>query len=369
MRKIDSILLVTVILLNLFGLLMIFNASSYIAFRDFQDKYYYIREQAMWSTIGILGMFFFSFFDYKKFQVLALPILIGAFALLIAVFLPGIGTGPILGAKRWINLGFTTLQPAEFVKLSLAIYLAAWLSNKEKDRLVAFFLLVGAVFFLVMLQPDMGTGTIILFEAIAIYYLSGAPVRPLIMLAPVMAIIGFILIKLAPYRAARLTAFLNMNGSLDGMSYHVKQILIALGGGGMFGVGLGNSLQKFAYLPENVTDSIFPIIAEELGFFGSTILILMFAVLVWRGFYIASHARDTFGKLLAGGIMAFLGIQIIINLGAMTASLPLTGVPLAFISYGGSALIVDFCAIGIILNIAKQSNMVKHSKQTNLHKR
>jgi cell division protein FtsW len=177
--------------------------------------------------------------------------------------------------------------------------------------------------------------------------------------APVIAIVGFIFIKIAPYRAARLAAFLNLDSSLEGASYHTKQILIALGSGSIFGVGLGNSLQKFAYLPENVTDSIFPIIAEEFGFIGSVILISMFIVVVWRGFVIARDAKDVFGKLLAAGIISFLGIQIIINLGAMTASLPLTGVPLPFISYGGSALIVDLCSIGILLNISKHEGKKK----------
>ena len=356
MKKIDPILALSVIALNLFGLLMIFDASSYIAFRDFQDKYYYIREQSVWAVLGVCGMIFFSYFNYKRFYILALPLLIAAIGLLIAVFIPGIGTGPILGANRWINLGFTTLQPAEFVKLSLAIYLAAWFSNKEKERLLAFGLLIGFVFLLIMLQPDMGTGSIILFEALAIYYLSGASMKYILLGSPLLLALGFFLIKIAPYRAARLTAFLNVDGNLEGASYHIKQILIALGSGGLFGVGIGNSLQKFAYLPENVTDSIFPIIAEEFGFFGSLILISLYAVFVWRGLYIASRAKDIFGKLLAGGIIAFLGIQIVINLGAMTALFPLTGVPLPFISYGGSALIVDFCAVGILLNIARQSH-------------
>lgn len=363
MKRLDPVLTASIIALNLFGLLMIFDASSYIAFRDFGDKYFYIREQGTWAVLGIIGMIFFSYFNYKRFYYLALPILIAAICMLIAVFLPGIGTGPILGANRWINLGFTTVQPAEFVKLSLAIYLAAWFSNKEKERLLAFGLLIGFVFLLIMLQPDMGTGTIILFEALAIYYLSGASMKYIIMGSPLLFVVGFLLIKIAPYRAARLTVFLSVDTNLQNASYHIKQILIALGSGGFFGVGIGNSLQKFAYLPENVTDSIFPIIAEEFGFFGCLILIVLFLVIIWRGFYIAEHAKDKFGKLLAGGLITFLGIQMVINLGAMTALFPLTGVPLPFVSYGGSALIVDFCAVGILLNIAKQSQVGKTGKK------
>lgn len=261
-----------------------------------------------------------------------------------------------MGAHRWINLQFFILQPAEFVKLSLAIYLAAWFSNKEKGRFTAFMLLIGLVWILIMLQPDMGTASIVMFEALAVYFLSGGNLRHFLMLGPALLGAGAFVVLLAPYRAARLTSFLKMGDSLEGASYHVKQILIALGSGGIFGVGAGNSLQKFAYLPENTTDSIFAIIGEEFGFIGSSLLVLVFAVIVWRGFFIASHAKDTFGKLLAGGIISFIGIQTIINLSAMTALIPLTGVPLPFISYGGSALIVDLAAIGILLNIAKQSN-------------
>ena len=206
---------------------------------------------------------FFSFFDYKKFYNLSLVLLIIAIGMLIAVFLPGIGIHA-LGASRWINLGFTSLQPAEFVKLCLAIYLAAWFSNKEKGRFLAFCMLIGFVLLLVMLQPDMGTASIILFEAFVIYFLSGGNILYFLASLPIVGILGFILIKLEPYRMARLTAFLNLGADLQGASYHVKQILIALGSGGIFGVGVGNSLQKYAYLPENVTDSIFPIIAARL---------------------------------------------------------------------------------------------------------
>jgi len=354
MKRIDIPLFLSVIILTLFGLFMIYDASSFIAFRDFKDKYSYIKDQSLWALLGLTGMMIFSYFDYKKFYLLALPILISAIVMLILVFIPGIGVYA-LGANRWIDLGFIILQPAEYVKLSLAIYLAAWFATKEKERFLAFVLLIGFVFLLIMIQPDMGTASIILFEALVLYFLSGASIKNFLILTPGILLIGLILIKIAPYRAARLTSFLNTGHNLDGASYHVKQILIALGSGGIFGVGVGNSLQKFAYLPENVTDSIFPIIAEELGFIGSSLLVGMYAFIIWRGLYIATNAKDTFGKLLAGGIISFIGIQVVINLAAMTASLPLTGVPLPYISYGGSALIIDMSAIGILLNISKQS--------------
>lgn len=351
MKRLDYPLLITVILLTFFGLFVIYDASSVIAFRDFGDKYHYIKEQLIWEVLGIGAVAFFTLFPYKKYYYLALPLLIVSIVLLMLVFIPGIGI-KVLGARRWLNLGFTTFQPSEFAKLALAIYLSAWFSVKEKGRFLAFCLLIGLVLLLIMAQPDMGTSSIILFEAFVAYFLSGASMKHFFLLAPGAALGGLILILLEPYRAARLTAFMNLGKSLEGASYHVKQILIALGSGGIIGVGIGNSLQKYAYLPENVTDSIFAIIAEEVGFLGCIVLIGVFGIIIWRGLLIASTARDTFGKILAGTITAFLGIQIAINLGAMTALFPLTGVPLPFISYGGSALLINMAAIGILLNIS-----------------
>lgn len=353
MKRSDFLLFATVAVLTLFGLLMIYDASSVIAFNVYGDKYQFIKDQLIWVTLGFGALFVFSRIDYHKLFNLALPLLVVALVLLLLVFIPGIGAGAN-GAHRWIDLHFTTLQPAEFVKLVLALYLAAWFSTKEKGRFQAFAMLIGSVLLLVMLEPDMGTASIILFEAIVIYFLSGGSVRYFLLGAPVVILGGLFLILLAPYRAARLTSFLTVDKSIADASYHIKQVLIALGNGGLFGLGIGNSLQKYSYLPENVTDSIFPIIAEEYGFIGSTILIILFMIFVWRGFAIATHARDTFGKLFAAGIVSFIGIQAFLNLGAMTALVPLTGVPLPFISYGGSALIVDMAAIGILLNISKQ---------------
>lgn len=357
MKKIDLILLTCITLVTLFGFFMIYDASSFISFRDFGNKYHYVKDQSIWMIFGFIGMIFFSKFDYHKLYNFALPMLIAALGLLFAVFLPGIGVG-VLGAHRWINLRITILQPAEFVKLTLAIYLAAWFSNKERGRFLSFILLLGLVIGLVMLEPDMGTAIIILSEALILFFLSGGNLLYFGLLAPFLAIAGFILILLEPYRAKRLATFLDPGTETSGASYHVRQILIALGSGGFMGVGIGNSLQKYAYLPENATDSIFAIIAEELGFIGSTVLLFVLVVIVWRSMLIATRAKDLFGKYLASGIVAFLAMQMIINLGAQTALIPLTGVPLPFISYGGSALIVDLCSVGILLNIGKQNHQV-----------
>ncbi|EKD64874.1 MAG: Stage V sporulation protein E [uncultured bacterium] len=354
MKRVDISLLVTVVLLTIFGLFMIYDVSSYAAFRDFGDKYHYARDQFFWAILGFLGLFFFANFNYHKLYNLSIPILLAAILLLVLVLIPGIGI-KLLGARRWIDTGIFVLQPAEFVKLAMAIYLSSWFSTKEKGRFLAFILLLGFVFLLVMLQPDMGTAAVILSEALVIYFLSGGNIFYFGFLIPVLAALGYVLVKVAPYRLQRLQTFFNASGDVEATSYHVRQILIAFGSGGLFGVGLGNSLQKYAYLPESTTDSIFAIIAEELGFVGASFLILFFAVVAWRGFYIAISARDNLGKLMAGGITTFLAVQTIINLSAQTVLVPFTGIPLPFISYGGSALIVDLCAVGILLNISKQS--------------
>ncbi len=354
-KKADFALLFGVLALTIFGLFMIYDASSYVAYRDFADKYRYIKDQLFWAIIGFGALSVVSFFDYHKYYNLALPILLGSIFLLFLVFVPGLGI-KVLGARRWIDLGFIVLQPSEFVKLALTIYLSAWFSAREKGRFIAFLLLIGLVIFLVMLQPDMGTAFIILGEALVLYFLSGGSILHILALIPVVGLGGLGMVIVEPYRAARLTTFLNPGQGIETSSYHIRQILIALGSGGLFGVGFGNSLQKYAYLPESTTDSIFAIIAEEIGFVGTFVLLLIMLFIVYRGIYIAMRAKDNFGKLLAGGITSFIAIQTIVNLGAQTALLPLTGVPLPFISYGGSALIVNLVSVGILLNISRQSN-------------
>lgn len=361
MKRFDVSLLISIILLTIFGLLMIYNASSVIALEELGDKYHFFKSQLMWLFLGYIVLVITSLVSYKLYYNLSVPLLVAAIIMLILIFVPGIGDER-LGASRWLNLGFFSFQPSEFVKLSLAIYLSAWFSHKEKSRFIAFCLLIGFVLLLIMLQPNMSTAIIILFEALVVYFLSGGSLKQFAVVIPTVFIIGVLLVLQAPYRAARLTTYLRINESLNNPAfYHVKQILIALGSGGLTGVGLGNSLQKYAYLPENTTDSIFAIIAEELGFLGAALLVMVFLFIIWRGFMISVHAKDTFGKLLAAAIISFLGIQAVINLSAMTQLIPLTGVPLPFVSYGGSALVVDLWAIGILLNISRQAAVHKRA--------
>jgi len=276
---------------------------------------------------------------------------------LVAVFVPGMGVRA-LGAHRWLNFGFFILQPAELAKLVLIIYLSAWFSKVEKGKLIAFLLLLGIIIGLVIIEPDLGTAIIILSIALILYFLSGAPFIQFLLLFPILLIGVSGLAIIAPYRFRRLTTFFNPESDPLGASYQIRQVLFALGSGGWFGVGIGKSRQKYQYLPEANTDSIFAIIGEEVGFIGAIFVVVSFLFLVWRGFKIAKGAADPFGKLLALGISSWVGIQTIINLAAMVALLPLTGVPLPLVSYGGSSLIILLSAFGILLNISKHRSEV-----------
>lgn len=351
-KRLDFILVLFVGILCCFGLLMVYEASAVSAFRDFGDRFHYIREQARWLGLGFIAMVITSFFPYKKLYGLALPLLLGTMVLLFAVFLPGIGVHA-LGARRWLNFGFFVLQPSELAKLTLVIYLSAWFSYPARHRLGSFLLLMGMMIGLIFLQPDLGTAILVLAIAMILYFVSGAPISHAFYLLPLAACGVFLISLLAPYRFKRLTTFINPQTDPLGASYHIRQIIISLGSGGLFGVGLGNSLQKYEYLPEATTDSIFAIIGEELGFAGSVALIFLFCLFLLRGLRIASNAPDKFGRLLAIGITSWVGVQAGINISAMAALLPLTGIPLPFISYGGSSLILLLTAIGILLNISR----------------
>lgn len=344
--------------LTVFGVLMVYDASSVSAFRDFGDKFYYLKEQLKWLALGMVSLSFFTFFDYRRFYFLSPFIILTSIALLILVFIPGLGI-KAYGASRWLNFRLFLLQPSELAKLSLVIYLSAWFSEKEKGRFFAFLLLVGLLLALIFLQPDMGTAVVLALIALLLYFLSGAPLWHFGVLIPPAAVLSFILIRISPYRFQRLLSFVNPDIDPLGVSYHLRQILIALGSGGLWGLGIGQSRQKYAYLPESMTDSIFAIIGEELGFFKTAILIMLFIFFIWRGFKIAKSAPDRFGQLLGAGITSWFAIQIFINLSAMLALIPLTGIPLPFISYGGSSLVMALSGVGILLNISWQGRTLK----------
>lgn len=363
MSKLGIALFLTTVTLSAIGLFILYESSSYTSFLNIGDKYYFVKNQSLWIVLGIVLCLIISRINYRIYARFALPFLLATFALLIAVFLPGIGLS-LKGAYRWVNLGFTVLQPSELLKITFTLYLAAWFSVKEKGRLLAFLLLLGLCIFLVIIEPDLGTATIIGTTAILVYFFQGAKISEMLLILALFAVGLVSLIAIAPYRAARFSEFANFNyQDLSSTSYHVRQILIALGSGGLTGVGFGQSIQKYAYLPENTTDSIFAIYAEEAGFIGSFILLSLFFLQLLIGYGIAVQTTDIFGRILAFGIITFMGIQTVINLASQVVLFPLTGIPLPFISYGGSSMLINFISVGILLNIA-HAQVVHHHERT-----
>lgn len=344
------------ILLSVIGLFFVFEASSVRAFSEYGDSFRYLKLQSLWIVISICAMIFFSFFDYKKLYYLAFPLLAVILVMLVAVLIPGIGS-QAGGARRWIDLGFFSLQPTEFAKMATIIYLSSWFVNYEKHRFFSFFLLLGFMMFLIILQPDMGTALILFCVSVVLYYLAGVQLYYLVFFLPLSFVAFLALVKVSPYRFKRILAFFNPALDPQGVTYHINQILISLTNGGLFGQGFGASRQKYLFLPEAHTDSIFAIIGEEVGFIGSLLLIAALGFLVYQIYKVASRSHDRFGFLLAGGVFALFSLQIIINLSGMVNLLPLTGVPLPFISYGGSNLLTSFILIGIVLNIAKKNKI------------
>ena len=353
-KKIDLTLLSLTVILIIFGLVMVYDASVIQALKDFNDGYYYIRQQMIWVVLGFASLFFFSQFSYTHFRKFSLFLLLGSLVLLVGVFIPGLGISGG-GAHRWLRIGPITIQPAEIIKLTGIIFLAHLF--EKKIRTFPFISLVMVVTIITaVLQKDLGSTIVFVGVATLIYFAAGGPLWHFLISIPPVFIALVALITTSSYRSKRVLAFLDPFSDTQGYTYHISQVLIALGSGGLFGLGLGQSRQKFEYIPEVTTDSIFGIIGEELGFLGAAILIGLYILLLVRGFKIAQNCNDRFGKILALGLVSWLGLQVIINLSSMSALLPLTGVPLPFISYGGSALLVNLTAVGILLNISKHSN-------------
>lgn len=350
-KRFDFALFFTVIFLSLFGVLIVYDASVVEAYRDFSDKFHFARLQGFWVALGIVSMLIASFIPLKLIKKITPIILLSSIGFLVAVLIPGIGT-QIQGARRWIKLGFFSVQPSELAKLGFVLYLSSWLENKQ--RLVHFLFLIAIILSLVMLQPDLGTSIVLVTTGLTMYFLSGASITTLLIVAAIGFVSGLTLILSSPYRKARLLTFLQPQTDPLGASYHIRQVLIALGSGGLFGVGIGRSRQKYEYLPEATTDSIFAVMAEEIGFIGSAVVIALLLLVIYRGFKIARNASEPFNQLLAGGITSWIGIQVFLNLSAMVALVPLTGIPLPFFSYGGSSTISILAGIGLLLNISKQ---------------
>lgn len=358
-RTPDRVFLILTIILVFAGLLIFSSASLGLLARSGATFSSVAFSQIFFGVIGgLIALFLTSSIHYRLWRQYAFYLLLIASLLTLAVFIPGIGFEHG-GATRWIDLRIFTFQPSEILKIAFVIYMATWLSgmrrhiHKFKKGLLPFMAFTGGVGLPLLLQPDTDTYVIIAASSIAMFIAAGGKIRDVFL----MGIIGVLLIALLafsrPYVMDRIQTFINPSLDPQGAGYQIKQSLIAVGSGGVFGRGFGQSIQKFEYLPEPIGDSVFAVFAEEFGFIGSLILLLLFAGFIMRGYRIATHAPDLFSMLLAVGIITLLALQIFLNIGAMLGITPLSGLPLPFVSHGGTALFMTLASTGIILNISK----------------
>lgn len=349
--SLSSLLILTTFVLLAFGLLMIGSASVAEGARDFGNKWHFVYLQLRWGVAGLIITAFISRLHPVLFQKLSVPLIILGTVLLFLVVIPGIGT-KVLGARRWLVLPGIVLQPSELIKLIEVIYLSAWFTTK-KVTLAQFGFFVAITSGLIMLQPDLGTTLVVSSLAIALYFITGNPIKHLVTILVAAIVFGAIFILSSSYRLDRVKTFLDPTHDPLGSSYHIRQVILALGSGGVSGVGIGRSRQKYEYLPESTTDSIIAVVGEELGFVGVTFVISLFLYLVYLIFRIAASARYPFNSALAAGVGSWISLQLMLNLSAMVALTPLTGVPLPLVSYGGSALITTLMGIGLVLSVAR----------------
>lgn len=359
MKKIDKYLLIAVIILSLFGLLMIYSSSNIWAEYKFNDPYKYLKSQGIFLIMGYFLIYFFAKTDHFLYKKYSNVILIICIVLLILVLIPGIGSVRN-GSRSWFGIGSFGIQPSEFAKLGLIIFTSKYLANNKikniKTSVLPILAVVLLIFGLIMLQPDFGTGVILVITIIALLFVSGVNMNFFIKLG-ILGLIGIvILVIIAPYRLERITSFLNPWNDPLGSGFQIIQSLYAIGPGGLLGMGLGNSIQKHFYLPEPQTDFIFSIISEELGFAGILIVSLLFITIIYRGIYISLKQEDKFSKYLAFGISFSFAFQTLLNLMVVVGLIPVTGVTLPFLSYGGSSLLVSMVSIGILLNISKHNS-------------
>lgn len=357
----DFVIIFSTLLILSIGIIMVYSASAVLSYQQHNgDWYFYTKRQLFFAILGIIAMFVTMNVDYWIWRKWAKLGVIICFVLLVLVLVPGVGLVRN-GARSWIGVGAFSIQPAEFMKLAMIFFLSKHLSEKQQDLqfflkgLMPPLLLVGLALGLIMLQPDLGTGTVMVGTAMIIIFSGGARINHLVGLGMV-GVIGFIgMVLAAPYRIKRITAFLDPWSDPLNSGFQLIQSLYAIGPGGLMGLGLGMSRQKFSYLPEPQTDFIFSILSEELGFIGGTTVLILFLLLLWRGMRTAILAPDLFGSFLATGIIGMIAVQVIINVGVVTGMFPVTGITLPFISYGGSSLTLMLTAVGILLNISRYS--------------
>ncbi len=354
----DTMLFAAVAALVGIGLVMIFSASSATAYAEHNDVAFYAKRQAVWLVVGAIFAYGAYRIDYHKLKRAA-PYLLAASGLaLLAVLVPHVGIS-VNGARRWIGTSSLTFQPSEFTKLAIVIYLAAMLAARGEritsltKGLIPLCVPVFLLAVLVLKEPDMGTASLYVMLAFAMFFAAGARLAHLGMIFSATVPIVVLSIVASPYKRARIFAFLDPWKDPQNTGFHIVQSLLALGSGGLFGVGLGASRAKYFYLPEQYTDFIFSILGEELGLIGALVVVVLFVVLAYRAVRIAMAAPDRFGFFLSVGCAALIVIQAFINIGVVSSSWPVTGVPLPFISFGGSSLIVNLVAVALILNVGR----------------
>ena len=360
-KKGDYMLLILVTLLALVGAVFIYSASNYSAKATYGDAFFFVKKQILGIVIGFCTMLGTCFFDYNKLKKFCFPICIVSFLTLALVFIPGIGVENY-GARRWLNLGVITLQPSEISKFALILFCATYFSkNPEKTK--TFFGILPVLAFglatcvLIILEPNMSITVCVVLLMLTMLFSAGMKIKLFLFLILPAIVLGVILIIMEPYRLKRLSAFLNPWSSPKGEGYQLLQSLYALGSGGLFGVGLFNSRQKYAFLPFAESDFILAVIGEEIGFIGLSFFFLLIGLIIFKGFKIASKAKDLFGFMLAMGITMIFGIQAVVNALVVTGSIPPTGLPLPLVSSGNTSIIIFMTEMGVLYNVSKKSNL------------
>lgn len=362
----DFLLVALTMILVIFGVIMVFSSSYYSSINEKGSPYGYLIRDIFWALLGFAAMIFTTLFDYRRYKKIAVPLLILSIVLLIALLIPGIGYTSNM-ATRWIKIGPITVMPGEIAKMAAIIFVAWYFSRRPEwirsffKGILPLFLLCGVFAGLILKQPNLSTAITICAIIILMMFVAGMNWGYCFGLVGtgVAGVLGLLVIAPDSEWAARMTSFRDPFADPLGDGYQVVQSLLAMGSGGLFGVGLGKSIQKNLYLPEPQNDFILAIIGEELGFIGIIVLLIVYAALIWRGIHIAVNAPDQFGMMLASGIVIMIAIQVILNVAVVTSSMPATGITLPLVSYGGNALLLFMAAIGILLNISRHTANVK----------
>jgi len=362
MRDIRISIAVIVTFLMSIGITMIYSSSGIYALGQLGDKTHFVNRHLLFLCIGLLISFAIMAFDYRELRVMVKPLMIFVFVILVLVLIPIVGKAHF-GARRWFQIGAFSFQPSEFAKLAILIYVADFLArkqNKIKDFFEGFLppiIVMGIFSFLIVRQPDLGNAVLIAVIVLVVMYSAGARIAHIGILTLSILPVAIMLVVMVPWRLRRIMAFVNPDTDMQGVGFQLAQSKIALGSGGLFGVGLGKSVQKLFYLPAAHTDFIFSIIGEELGLLGTIAVVFLFAAFIWQGARIAKRITDPFGHYLAFGIIIMIGLQAVINIGVSIGVLPTKGLPLPFISYGGSALIFNMMAVALLLNISRTQDL------------